>query len=475
MFIGRKKEIQVLREPNWRNAGQLIVIYGRRRVGKTALVNEAYAGTTLWKFEGIEGGDTSAQIAIFLKSLQTFTGREFPIAQHSSWLLALEAFAEAVKRFCAEASGSDKDLVILFDEFQWLAEMKSSLVALFKVVWDNSLAQIPTLKVILCGSVSSFIVKKVLRSKALYGRVTTEIHLRPLLLPEIGEFFGTKRQHREVLEIAMCFGGVPKYLEELNPRLSLQQNINELFLNPVGYFFTEVDRIFISHFGSNTIYRRIVEILSAGELTTADLAARCHTTRGGTFSATLQDLELAGFIERYVPVDKKTTSHSVRYRILDEYLHLYFSLLAPVQSDILHGTVSGSQLTASPKYAQWLGYAFERLCRRNAARIADLLRFSGIRYRAGSWFSTRRETTNGVQVDLLFDRSDRMLTVCEAKYTDRLNTDTIIHNMERIVKTLREVHPTKGIETVLILGKEVAIPRPIEQYFNRIILAKELF
>ncbi|MBI4603675.1 MAG: ATP-binding protein [Planctomycetes bacterium] len=383
---------------------------------------------------------------------------------------------------------------MLFDELQWMAGMRTPLVSLFKSCWDSSLSKLRNLRVILCGSVSSFMVKRVLRSRALYGRVSREIDLKPLSLSEAFDFFRGTRDRREVLEIAMCLGCIPQYLKELNPKLSLVQNLNEYAFNPHGFFFGEQKRIFISHFGRNPAYERVLELLASGSKAAEALAKHCGVRTGGTFTIVLQDLELAGLIERFSPIDRARTSRDVRYRILDEYLHFHASFIGKHQQEILSGRFTARDAFRGNDYERWQGYAFERLCRRHAALIADALRFSGIQYKAGSWFvarSRQRDTARsrrrgaavrtslaedrGAQIDLLFERGDRMLTVCEAKHAERLDADRLLTGLEASCRVLAERYPGYGIQTVLILGKDAPVPAKVQKRFDAVLRASEVF
>jgi len=201
-FFGRTREIEVLREPNWRGQAKLIVVYGRRRVGKTTLIEQAFRDQVLWKFDGLEGVTRKRQLAHFRDQLALWSGKtpETP----RDWSQALKLLARAIEEHRGE------NLVVLFDEFQWMADLRSGLVSLFKSYWDNFFSKHRKLRLVLCGSISSFMVKKVIRSRALYGRVSTDIDLKPLRLAEALAFFQGKRDRQEVIDIAMCLGCIPQ-------------------------------------------------------------------------------------------------------------------------------------------------------------------------------------------------------------------------------------------------------------------------
>lgn len=469
-FIGRSREISLLRRSHPNLCSELIVVYGRRRIGKTALIEHAFSDRSLWKFEGLEGLDQQAQIVAFYERLRHYTGKEYTKGS-LSWHAALQDLDNAISE-----SGSNS-LVIFFDEFQWLAEMKSSLVSLFKSYWDNNFSKHQGVKVVLCGSISSFMVRNVIRSKALYGRISLEFNITGLTAPEVYEFFGGKLSAREVLDVMMTLGGVPNYLEEYDPSLSLVQNLHENVLSRSGFFFKEFRRLFISHFGETPIYERIVRALAKRSLGAAELARSCGTQTGGTFTKKLEELTLAGFVERYTPLKrdgKSSKARQVRYRIADEYIALYFALLEPNLTEIESGSLQGFELLRHTNYATWQGHAFERFVRKNNRLIADFLRFSGISYGAGSWFSLRDSELAGVQVDLMFLRKDKVITMCEVKAGSTLNSNRIADALVRKEQALSKYFPGYAVQRVLVVREEHRENAGLKRICDRVLVGEDL-
>ncbi len=469
-FYGRKQELKVLREENWRKKSMLGVVYGRRGVGKTALVENAYKDDLLWKFEGIENGNTRTQIRYFLKQLSHCVSpdEEFNASDWDEALILLNKQISFIEKNSLER------LVIFFDEFQWLCEMKEKLVSIFKYHWDNFLSKHPKCTFILCGSISSFIVKKVIQSKALYGRVDLEINLQPLSIPESRFFFEDSIAGNQILDIHMVFGGIPQYLLELNPGMSLIQNLNEYAFKQTGFFFKEFHRLFISHFASHSIYEKVLRVLAQGKHPLSGLAKKCKVSSGGSFSDRLHDMELAGFIQRQIPVDKGEGSRLLQYCINDEFLHFYFKFIAPNSPKIISGKFSFQSLYKARVYQQWQGFAFERLCRKHAMHIADFQRFSAIDYKSGPWFK-RPDNTPGAQVDLVFIRSDKVVTACEIKYASEIKGAVIINDFEKKIAALQKAFPSYAVEKVLILGKAHSKNKNLHAYFDHILTADDLF
>jgi len=471
IFYGREREVSALREKNWREKALLIAVYGHRRVGKTALVEFAYKDNVLWKFEGIENANTATQINYFLKQLSHCS---CPRCEFKAFDWD-EAFFLLDKQISRREKDISDRLVIFFDEFQWMCEMKSDLVSLFKYHWDNFLSRHPKITFILCGSISSFIVKKVLYSKALYGRVNLEINLLPLSIHESQLLLKEGLCQKNVLDVHMILGGIPQYLLELNPKMTIIQNLNEYAFKPTGFFFNEFNRLFISHFAGNAAYEKILRALSQGKLSISDLSGKCNIPSGGSFTERLREMELAGFIEKQVPVDKGDKSRLQKYCINDEFLHFYFKFIAPNSLNIINGKFSFQSILKNRDYSQWQGFAFERLCRKHAAHIADYQRFSGIDYKAGSWFKRKNGRSSGAQVDLIFIRSDNVITACEIKYTSRIQAAAVIDNFEKKCRVLQKAFPSYVIEKVLIIGKTESKNENLLAFFDHILNADDLF
>lgn len=464
-FYGRKEELRLLREPNFRPHAQLTVVYGRRRVGKTALIEESYKKDVLWKFEGLEGVSEKIQLKQFIEQLSEFSGdRDLKQKRVEDWGEAFALLFEKLKT---------KRVVVFLDEFQWLVQMKTRTISLFKHFWDNSFSKCKGCRFVLCGSVSSFIVKKIIKSKALYGRVDTELNLQPLKITDIRSFL-PQRSEAEVLEFAMTFGGIPKYLLEINPRWSYLQNLNEYAFSQNGYFFQEFQRLFLSHFAKSPHYEKVIETLVNQTLSTDQLAKGCGVSPGGTFSQVLDDLSLAGFIQREQPLDLPGRSKAIRYKLLDEYLNFYFSFIAQNRQAIQRGQFEFHQMDPR-KLAQWRGYAFERLCRRHSFEIAEFLRFSGIGFKSGSWFRSRGMSGESAQIDLLFQRQDKVLTLCEIKQVQSLSGQKVIRDLGNKVRTLQKYFPAYGIQKVLLLGTKIPVGRAVHRAFDEIIFASDVF
>jgi uncharacterized protein len=468
-FIGRKTEIESLASLDFSQKSKLTVVYGRRRVGKSTLIRKTFEKSKILIFEGLEGEPTSVQKTEFLSQChqQLKTNNKFPPpAQHSSWSDILIYLSKLINK---------KPTVILFDEFQWLASERKELVSHLKYVWDNFFLNKNRIHLILCGSVSSFLVKKVLKSKALYGRVDLEIHLEPLSYSEIKEGFLNKRSHRESLEAYMTVGGVPRYLELFNDKLSVLLNLQRLAFHPQGYLFCDFDKIFVSHFGKNPVYKKIILSLAKHNfLTRNQLITQGYETSGGRMTEYLEELLLADFIEKYQPLDRPITSKLCRYRLKDNYLKFYFKFLLPFQKKIKNSFFVKKPLNLNmhQPYRIWLGLAFEKFCYDNHELLANKLGFSAVDYQYGSWFR-REEQQTGCQIDLLFLRSDKVITLCEIKYQTRpIGLDVIQDVLKKI--ELLNYKKNYTVEPVLITASPPTNKLLQESFFSRILTVEQI-
>ena len=326
MFIGRRKELSLLDEAYTSRKGELVVIYGRRRIGKSRLVrNYTQNKTNIFSFEALENETTQKQIAHFGQQLQKQTTDLLSgSVDLSKWE---NVFYYISERILPENPGKGKT-VLFFDEFQWMAAGRSKLVSLLKFFWDNYWKE-KNIMLILCGSIASFMVKKVLRSKALYGRTTLEILLKGLNPVESLSLLQHRRSKEETIKYLMVFGGVPKYLEQINTNKSFNQNMNQLCFSPQGLMVHEVDRIFYNQFREARTYLRIVNLLENCIQSMAEISKRLKIPSGGGLKQYIDNLELAEIIRPYTPLDRPETSKFKKYTLCDEYLLFYFKYIKP--------------------------------------------------------------------------------------------------------------------------------------------------
>ena len=467
-FIGREAELRSLSGFLQRATPSIAVIYGRRRIGKSLLIRKALEGRRVLMFEGLENQSTREQIQAFTFELARQTDRAPDPGSIRTWRDALVALEPILRKAPA---------CVVLDEFQWQANYRHDLVSNLKMVWEQYLANIPGVKLILCGSIASFMLSKVVRSSALYGRTDLQMRLDAFSLGEAGELLHDKG-FDEVIEAYLCFGGIPKYLDLVRDYSSVRAAVEQLAFEDNGYFVEEYDRVFTSHFGRNPDYRKIVMAL-AGQpqgLFRKDLAVRAGIDLGGTLSAHLEDLESAGFITSVVPFDKGGHSRLIRYLLSDLYMRFYFAFIRPnlsrIRSRVQHDLFA--RISQSGRFHAWKGRAFEYLCMGHARQLAQILGFAGIDFSSGPYFRSPARDAAGFQVDLLFARADNVLTLCEMKCSAAPVGTDVIREVERKVQHLQQEFPAKTIQRVLVIQGEPSREVLRSGYFYRIVHAQEL-
>lgn len=467
-FIGRKAELSSLRAFLQKESPSISVIYGRRRIGKSLLIRKALEGQRVLMFEGLENQSKREQIKAFVFEFARQTGCSPDVRAIKTWREAL-ALLEPVLR--------KNPTCVVLDEFQWMANYRHDLVSDLKMVWDQYLAVIPGVKLILCGSIASFMLSKVVRSSALYGRIELQLRLDVFCLGEARALLPDKG-FDEVIEAYFCFGGVPKYLDMVRDYPSVRAAVEQLAFEENGYFVEEYDRIFTSHFGRNPDYRKIILALAEHSqgLFRKELAVQAGIDLGGTLSTHLEDLESAGFVGSVIPIHKSENSRLIRYFLNDPYMRFYFAFIHPNLKRIRSRVHTGlfSSITQSGRYHAWRGRAFECLCMGHARQLADLLGFSGIEFSSGPYFRSPARDTSGFQVDLLFARADNVMTLCEMKYSVAPTGMDVIREVDRKVHLLQQEFPSKTIQRILVIHGEPSREVLQSGYFYRIIHANEL-
>lgn len=468
-FIGRGLEMARLREAIKAPGAHILVVYGRRRVGKTALLEHVFKDRHLLKFEGREKQDEDRQRLFVMRQLAEYA--EDPLYADltvKDWIDVFKYIYEKTK---------EGEWTIYFEELQWLANYKDEFISSLKYMWDNYFQRNEKLVIILCGSSPSFMIKGVVKSKALYNRSQYQLALKEFNLIEARQML-EKHSEREVIDAYLTLGGIPEYLQRLKNSNSVYQNIcKESFLSS-AFFSTECERIFTSSLNGNKYYREIIDFLGNQKFATRrEISKHLKIKTGGMLTGLLSDLQICGFIEKYTPFNLDDKSLLARYAITDSYLRFYFKFIHPNVTKIENGDFDTHPEMAIniAQYQQWLGYSFERFCRKYHRVIANILGFGGIKYQSGTYFKRKlSDMDRGYQIDLIFDRDDRVITICEIRYKDKKISSSVIDEVERKIEFF-ENPQKRTIQKVLIcnFGPDESLERRF--YFDRIIHLEELF
>ncbi len=319
-------------------------------------------------------------------------------------------------------------------------------------------------------------INKVLHSKALYNRSLHEFHLREFSIAETALFL-KNRTIREIMNAYLTIGGIPEYLRVIAKESSLFLGICKNSFKSESYFSHEYQRIFISSMSGSQYYQKTIEYLSKRRFASRnEIAKHLKSSQGGSLTELLQDLTLCGFIQQYTPYQAGEASMLVRYCISDNYLQFFYKFIKPKLREIRQGTfnTNPSELLKTDTYQKWLGYAFERYCRKNHKWIAELLGFGAVSYMAGPFFNRNTQTNDpGFQIDLVFDRADNVITICEIKYLQSSVDTTIIQEFEQKLRYFPN-EKKKTIHKVLISAEGAAEALVNRAYFDRIITLEAL-
>ena len=407
-MIGRTEEIALLREQAEADRSRLVIVSGRRRVGKTFLVREAFGYRFTFTHTGVERASLAGQLAQFHQSL-VMQGYE-DCSMPKDWI---EAFG-LLKRLILKSP--DRRKILFIDELPWMDTPKSQFLPAFENFWNGWCSARTDILLIVCGSATSWIVKKVLRNKGgLFNRANRTIFLQPFTLRQCEEYVrevGLSMGRRELVEAYMIFGGLPYYWSLLDRRYSLAQNVDRLCFTTVGELVMEFRRLYDSVFRVPEPYVRVVTALATRKIgmTREDMVVALGVENCGKLTNCLQDLELSGFIRRYHPFGRRR--RGTVYQLIDNFTLFYFHFMRDGANS--HDGFWLSSLDSGERRC-WEGLAFERVCLWHELQIKEALRIGGVRTNTASWRSERK--TGGAQVDLVLERRDGIVNLCEMKFT----------------------------------------------------------
>jgi uncharacterized protein len=463
MFIGRQIELDILNRAYKLDKAQLVAIYGRRRIGKSSLVESFLVNKKkCYTFEAIEDQNTESQIQHFIAQLSAQIND--PLLNQMIFNNWDDVFKYLTQRVIV------KNTVIFFDELQWMAIKRGKLISLIKYYWDNHWKQ-KGLMLILCGSIASFMVKKVISSKALYGRINTEILLKGLSPSEASSILKKKRSDEEILNYQLIFGGVPRYLEEINLNKSFLQNINVLCFEKNSLMINEISRVFYSQFREIKTYFKIIELLKHRLCSLEEISTSLGMSSGGGLKEYLVNLEQAEIISSFIPFDRQIRSKIKKYKLADEYTIFYFSFVEPVLRTISNGNTDQLfERVSKNKLDVFLGFAFERFCLKHANYLAKLMNFGNSVEVAAPAFG---RNDSKFQVDMVYKRFDKVITICEIKHYNKPVTPEVIIEVEK-KKSLIKIPTGYTLETALIstYGASPALLK--SDYFNNILTMKQI-
>lgn len=409
-IIGREKEQNLLKECCRSGKPELVAIYGRRRVGKTYLVKQFFQEQFSFYTTGIYNGSLEEQLAFFNKQLNHFSDSFYPMPKN--WMEAFEQLQHYLLRV-------EKENVIVFiDEMPWLDVPRSKFLRAFEVFWNSWASNQLKLKLIVCGSATTWMTDKLLGGKGgLHNRVTRRIWLAPFTLLEtkqLLEYQNIKWNDRQVLDCYMVFGGIPYYISMIQKGLSQVQNVDELLFAQNAPLKSEYDFMLSSLYNDAPTYKRIVELLSqkAKGMTRKEIIESLGLTDNGNLTEMLKNLCSCDIVRCYSAFGKK--QRDMLYQLTDLFILFYLRFVKDYNGRDEHHWANTME---SATVSAWKGYAFEQVGFLHLNQIKKALGINGIQSDICSW--TYRDGNGKVraQIDMLIDRNDQTINLCEMKYS----------------------------------------------------------
>lgn len=435
-FIGRKTELEALSKLLKKNVASLVVVQGRRRIGKSRLIEEFAKKHTFFQFSGLPPTNETtlqSQLNEFSRQLSVQTG--LPEIHANDWTKLFALLAEKIK------SGR---IIVLLDEISWMGSKDPDFLGKLKNAWDLQFKKNPKLIFILCGSVSSWIEKNILSSTGFLGRISYRLTLEELPLQDCNQFWLRAGGHispYEKLKVLSVTGGVPRYLEELKPTLSAEENIKDLCFSKGGPLVNEFNDIFSDLFSHRSpTYKKIVQTLSNSPMEIKVICAELGITQTGFVSECLEDLLSSGFIRRDYTwqILSGETSRLSHFRLSDNYIRFYLKYIDKVLLKIENNDFALKSLSSLPGWDTVMGLQFENLVLKNKQYIKDFLGIKPEEVVSDNPFFQRKTLKHpGCQIDYLIQTKFGGLYACEIKFSKHPIKKDIIHEVGHKLERLR--------------------------------------
>jgi len=409
-FVGREKEIKQLDRIKTSRKSEFVALYGRRRVGKTYLVREYFQYQFDFQLTGLAKANTRQQLTNFHVTLQR-KAASYDNRIPDNWFEAFQYLIDYL-----ESIREERKKVIFLDELPWLATPRSDFMMALEHFWNSWATNRKDIILIACGSAASWMISELINNRGgLHNRVTERIKIHPFNLAETERLLQSKNNvlgRYQILQLYMAMGGIPYYLDAVSPEKSASQNIEEMCFRKGAILETEFKNLFASLFKNAFKHEAIITALStkAKGMSRKELAKAAEMKTGGSLTRLLNELEESGFISRYTPINKK--SKDTLYRLSDFYSLFYFKF---IKNNTNYDEGVWMNAIDNPSQRAWAGYAFEQVCLAHIPQIKKALGISGVISHTSSWKSTQSE--KGAQVDLVIDRRDQVVNLCEVKYS----------------------------------------------------------
>ena len=467
-FIGRNRELKKLKDQLSKRSARLIVIRGRRRIGKSRLITEFIqkSGLRALTFVGLKPVRKTTAESQRVAFSQQMNSQGIPGIATDDWSNLFWHLSEHTKSGPA---------ILFFDEISWMGTKDFDFLGKLKNAWDQHFSNNPELILILCGSISSWIEEEILKSSAFLGRISLKIKLDELPLFQCNKFWAPHSDAisaYDKLKLLSVTGGIPRYLEEIDPSQPAEVNIRELCFEKEGLLFDEFDKIFADLFGRlSTTYEKLTRCLMANSQELTDLYKELEINKSSKLSSKLEELILAGFVAREHTWNIKTgeISNLSRYRLRDNYLRFYLKWIAPNRSRIEHDEFDDRPLHTLPGWDVMMGFQFENLVLNNRKAIQQILGLKPSEIVCNNPFFQRKTSQQqGCQIDYMIQTVHRFLYVCEIKFSRKPLTMKVVSEVQEKIRRLKTPKHCSSLP-VLIHAGEVDEEVVHSNYFVKII------
>ena len=470
-IIGRKTEKKELEQCEKSKKSELVCVYGRRRAGKTYLIEQTFGDYFAFRAIGLEKGSTKDQLKSFNERLKECGDDIKTIPKN--WFEAFSRLDKILSRDTVTLSPHNKK-IIFFDEFPWFATQRSDFLLAFEDFWNRRGTQSGDIVFIICGSATSWIIKNVLdNSGSLYKRVTAQIFITPFNLAETELYFKDNEfgwSREQILEFQMVFGGLPFFMSLMNGDESFMQNVNRLLFRPNALLQAETKKLLESTLSESPVYGQILEELSTHLY--GMKKSECQEKLGiptGTFSRAVEDLLKCRYVIEYTRNYEKNNPKYLQ--LVDPYLLFHYHFLSKNKKISNYEKLTDD----TGRFSNWRGHAFELLCFLHTDQLKKALGISGVNADCFPWCNP--EDKNGVQIDMIIERDDRITNLCEMKCTDQPFVMTKEDDISLLRKrdTFKEKTGTKNtIKIVLVSAAGLSGVKHTE-HISAVITLDDLF
>lgn len=412
-FIGREEEVNILKEALHSEQSEMVAVTGRRRVGKTYMIRHVLEGSCSFEMTGMQSAGTATQLNNFAEKMSGYLNISMPLKAPANWQ---EAFSQ-LKTYLSQIK-NNKKRVVFFDELPWIATARSGFLEAFGYFW-NDWASRNNITVVICGSAAGWMINKVVHHKgSLHNRITKLIHLKPFTLYETEQFLKKTYialNRYQIIQLYMVTGGIPHYLKEIKKGKSVAQQIDKMCFSANGLLKEEFDKLYASLYDKPGAYIEVIRALAARWMgtTRSGILELTGMSDGGSLTRILTELEQSDFILSVPPFNKK--KKDILYRLVDNYSLFYLKFMETKRKS---GEGSFISLEHTPVWKTWCGYAFENICFIHLQQMKKAMGIGAVYTEAGSYIQKADNKNKGAQVDMLINRADNIINICEMKFYD---------------------------------------------------------